>query len=51
MLEFTPENILELYETQKNGLKEEQVKCILFQCCMGLDHIHQKGVIHRDIKP
>jgi len=39
-LEYLPQNTLELYEEQRYGLREEQVKCILFQAALGLAYIH-----------
>lgn len=44
-------NTLELYEAHSYGLREEQVKCILFQAALGLSCVHSYGIIHRDIKP
>ena len=29
----------------------DEVRDILIQLCMGLEHAHQRGLIHRDIKP
>jgi serine/threonine protein kinase len=51
VLEYLPENTLELYEGQQFGLREEQVKCVLFQAALGLTYVHERGIIHRDIKP
>ena len=33
-----------------NTLTEEQISTICFETCKGLQHLHQKHIIHRDIK-
>ena len=32
-------------------MREEQVKCILFQAALGLAYVHSFGIVHRDVKP
>lgn len=34
----------------RGGLGEEEVKDLVFQICMALNHLHEKGVAHRDFK-
>eukprot|EP01084_Bolivina_argentea_P136616 240597_1 len=32
-------------------LEEHEIWTIMFETCMGLQHLHQHGIVHRDIKP
>jgi|JI6StandDraft_1071083.scaffolds.fasta_scaffold33516_2 serine/threonine protein kinase len=49
--DYMEENLLELYTTSKQGINENQLRCILYQCALGLEYLHRKRIIHRDIKP
>jgi len=49
--DYMEENLLELYTTSKLGINENQLRCILYQCALGLEYLHRKRIIHRDIKP
>jgi len=33
-----------------NTLTEDQISCISLETCKGLEHLHSKNIIHRDIK-
>lgn len=41
-----------LYEyLKKKDLKEAKVRDIGYQVLKSVDHMHKKGIFHRDIKP
>ncbi|KAL1408404.1 hypothetical protein Q8F55_005216 [Vanrija albida] len=35
---------------ENNKLTEEQIACICLETCRGLQHLHSRSIIHRDIK-
>lgn len=45
------ETLLELYQSCRYGINENQIKCILYQSAFALDYLHKHRFIHRDIKP
>jgi len=36
---------------KRTWLEEHEIWSIMFETCMGLQHLHQHGIVHRDIKP
>merc|ERR1712056_141764 len=47
-------NVMEyVLKTKKDGaqLSEHEIWTIMFETCMGLQHLHEYGIVHRDIKP
>ena len=37
--------------TKRKWLSEHEIWTIMFETCMGLQHLHEYGIVHRDIKP
>ena len=35
----------------KKNLGWEAIRHIMFQICSGIQYLHSKGIMHRDIKP
>jgi len=50
-MEFVPGATLEQALRTHGKLSREQVTRLLTQCSAALDYAHEKGVVHRDIKP
>ena len=52
IMEFVEGRTLKEYLQEKNGiLEEEEAVKIGIQLCEALEHAHENGLIHRDIKP
>jgi len=39
------------HKIRRKWLDEHEIWTIMFETCMGLKHLHQHGIVHRDIKP
>jgi renal tumor antigen len=44
-------NLYEYLKSHKKDLKEAKVRDIGYQILKAVDHMHKKGIFHRDIKP
>jgi len=42
---------IKVRKTKNQPFSSADVACIFAQICLALDHIHQKGILHRDVKP
>ncbi len=51
VVEYVPGTDLRRLVRTKGKLSVQQAANIILQAAMGLDHAHQRGLIHRDIKP
>jgi tRNA A-37 threonylcarbamoyl transferase component Bud32 len=45
------QNVLDSYRSSQEFMSAEDLLHVIRQVCAALDYIHQKGVIHRDVKP
>jgi serine/threonine protein kinase len=51
VLEFLQQDLVNLFREKSREIKEKDLKSIIKQTLTALNFIHNKGVIHRDIKP
>ena len=51
MFELMDINLYELIRGRCHYLQESKVKYYMYQLLIAIDHMHRKGIFHRDIKP
>ena len=51
VFEYVDNSMLEILETNLNGLSEEEVKKYVWQLVKAVNYCHKNGIVHRDIKP
>ncbi|XP_073149447.1 cyclin-dependent kinase A-1-like [Henckelia pumila] len=50
VFDFMPSDLMKVIARPEGRLTEPQVKCYMQQLLGGLQHCHEKGILHRDIK-
>lgn len=51
VMEMMDTSLMTLMKSRKTHFSLENIKLILYQALVGLEHIHNSGFFHRDIKP
>jgi len=51
VFELMDKNLYELISDENSSLSMYQVKYIIYKVLQALNHMHKKGIFHRDIKP
>lgn len=50
VMEYCDQDLASLLDNMKSPFTESQVKCLLAQLLHGVNHLHSRYVVHRDIK-
>ncbi|KAK9270309.1 hypothetical protein L1049_025887 [Liquidambar formosana] len=50
VFDFMPSDLARVISRPDGGLTEPQIKCYMHQLLSGLQHCHERGILHRDIK-
>lgn len=50
VFDFMQSDLTKIISSPGQRLTEPQVKCYMNQLLLGLEHCHEKGILHRDIK-
>ena len=50
VLEYAHNGSLFNYLQRKKNITEKEAFVYFFQTCIGIDYLHKKGILHRDLK-
>ncbi|MCL4139449.1 UNVERIFIED_CONTAM: hypothetical protein GTU68_042404 [Idotea baltica] len=50
VMEYCEQDLASLLDNMQNPFMENQVKCIMIQLFKGLEYLHAKDMVHRDLK-